>query len=154
MHKSKEEVKDIIKKCTIIIWIFEVLIITFKLITGDVRDLNNYVPLYYCSMLLYAGLLSSFGKGKLERTGNVFLAVGGIVGGFIFIIFPTTSLPVYPMLHLVSIHSFIFHGIMLYLGLLVNTTNYIELNKRYNILYGFCRNNLWLGIYSKQYIWK
>ena len=38
------------------------------------------------------------------------------------------------MLHLVSIHSFIFHGIMLYLGLLINLTNYIE-RERKDIIY-------------------
>ena len=107
--KSKNEIKNIIKKCTITMWIFEAIIIAFKLSTGDIRNVNNYVPLYYCSLLLYAGLLSSFGKNKLERMGNVFLATGGIIGGVVFMILPTTSLPSYPMFHLVSIHSYIFH---------------------------------------------
>lgn len=127
--KSKNEIKNIIKKCTITMWIFEVIIIAFKLCTGDIRNVNNYVPLYYCSLLLYAGLLSSFGKNKLERMGNVFLATGGIVGGVVFMILPTTSLPSYPMFHLVSIHSYIFHGVMVYLGLLINLTQYIEIEK-------------------------
>ena len=98
-------------------------------------NLNQYVPLYYCSLLLYSGLLSSFCKGKLKRVGDIFLATGGIVGGIVFIIFPSTSLPLYPMLHLVSIHSFIFHGIMVYLGLLINLNNYIELEKKDIIYY-------------------
>lgn len=127
--KSKNEIKNIIKKCTITMWIFEAIIIAFKLCTGDIRNVNNYVPLYYCSLLLYAGLLSSFGKNKLERMGNVFLATGGIVGGVVFMILPTTSLPSYPMFHLVSIHSYIFHGVMVYLGLLINLTQYIEIEK-------------------------
>ena len=127
VNKSKEEIRQIIKNCTKLVWILEVIIITFKLATGDIRNVNNYVPLYYCSLLLYAGGLASFAKGKLQRTGEVFLATGGIVGGLIFIVMPTTSLPTYPMFHLVSIHSFIFHGMMLYLGLLINITNYIEL---------------------------
>ena len=127
--KSKNEIKNIIKKCTITMWIFEAIIIAFKLCTGDIRNVNNYIPLYYCSLLLYAGLLSSFGKNKLERMGNVFLATGGIVGGVVFMILPTTSLPSYPMFHLVSIHSYIFHGVMVYLGLLINLTQYIEIEK-------------------------
>jgi len=127
VNKSKEEIKNIIKRCTIIIWIFEIIIITFKLVTGDIRNINNYVPLYYCSLLLYAGGLASFAKGTLKRVGEVFLAVGGIAGGLIFIIMPTTSLPTYPMMHIVSLHSFFFHGIMLYLGILVNATKYITL---------------------------
>ena len=128
VHKTKEEVKQIIKRCTIVMWILEVIMITFKLCTGDVRNFNNYVPLYYCSLLLYAGLLSSFGKGKIERIGNVFLATGGIIGGLVFIVLPTTSLPTYPMLHMLSLHSFFFHGTMIYLGLLIDITHYIELN--------------------------
>ena len=135
IKKSKEEVKQIIKSSTIIMWILEIVMITFKLCTGDIRNLNNYVPLYYCSLLLYAGLLSSFAKNKLERVGNVFLATGGIVGGVVFMILPTTSLPSYPMFHLVSIHSYIFHGTMVYLGLLVNITHYIELNSNDIIYY-------------------
>ena len=127
INKSKEEVKRIIKTCTIIIWIFEIIIISFKLRTGDIRDINNYVPLYYCSLLLYAGALASFAKEKLKRVGEVFLATGGIIGGITFIIFPTTSLLTYPMLHMVSLHSFLFHGIMVYLGILINATHYIEL---------------------------
>ena len=66
INKTKEEVKQIIKKCTIVMWILEVIMIAFKLCTGEVRNLNNYVPLYYCSLLLYAGLLSSFAKDKLN----------------------------------------------------------------------------------------
>lgn len=123
---SKEEVKKIIKNCTIMLWFMEIFIIAFKLCTGDPRNVNNYVPLYYCSILLYAGTLSSFAKGKLKRMGDVFLATGGIIGGIVFILLPTTSLPAYPVFHIVSLHSFLYHGIMVYLGLLVNATNYIK----------------------------
>ena len=127
INKSKEDVKKIIKRCTIVMWLFEIIVISFKLCTGDIKNVNNYVPLYYCSLLLYAGALASFAKGTLKRVGEVFLATGGIIGGIVFIIFPTTSLPSYPILHFVSLHSFLFHGIMVYLGILINATQYIEL---------------------------
>ena len=132
--KSKNEIKNIIKKCTITMWIFEAIIIAFKLSTGDIRNVNNYVPLYYCSLLLYAGLMASFGKGKIERIGDVFLATGGIIGGIVFIIMPTTSLPAYPMLHFLSLHSFFYHGVMVYIGLLINCSNYINLELK-DIIY-------------------
>lgn len=127
INKTKEEVKQIIKRCTIFMWVFEIIIIIFKIGTGGIKNVNNYVPLYYCSLLLYAGLLSSFGKGKLKRMGDVFLSTGGIIGGIVFIIFPTTSLPAYPMLHIVSLHSFLFHGTMVYLGILMDVVEYIEI---------------------------
>ena len=127
--KDKEQVHKIIRNLTITMWILETVKIIFNIIRNSIQAVNNYIPLYYCSILLYAGLLSSFGKDKLKRTGDVFLATGSIVGGIIFMLLPTTSLPSYPMFHFISIHSFIFHGTMVYLGILVNATNYIKLEK-------------------------
>ena len=135
-YTVKKDVKKIIRNCTIFVWIFEIIIITFKISTGGIGHINNWVPLYYCSMLLYAGIFSTIGKGNVRRIGDVFLATGGIAGGMIFILFPFTSLPSYPMLHLVSIHSFVYHGIMLYLGILINVTNYIKIQKE-DIIYYF-----------------
>jgi len=127
INKSNEEIFHIIRKCTVMIWIFEIIKISFKVVTGGIKNINNYVPLYYCSLLLYAGGLASFAKGRLKRIGEVFLATGGIAGGLIFIIMPTTSLPTYPMMHFVTLYSFLYHGVMLYLGLLINVTKYITI---------------------------
>lgn len=134
-NKDKCKVKRIIRICTITMWILEIIKIIFKLQQCELTDVNKYVPLYYCSILLYAGILSSFGIGKVKRIGDVFLATGGIIGGIVFIIFPTTSLPEYPMFHFISLHSFLFHGTMIYLGILINMTNYIELKKKDIIYY-------------------
>jgi hypothetical protein len=78
--------------------------------------------------------MSSFGKGIIKKAGDVFLATGGIFGGLTFLLFPTTSLPEYPMFHFISFHSFIFHGTMIYLGIIINKFRYIELKFR-DILY-------------------
>ena len=128
-NKSKEKVHSIIKKITIIMCILEVVKISFNLQQNSFRDVNTYMPLYYCSILLYAVLLSSFGKGALKRAGDVCLATGSVIGGIVFIIYPSTSLPMYPAFHFLSIHSFLFHGTMIYLGILINKTQYIELEQ-------------------------
>lgn len=126
-NKSKEEVKNIIRNLTIVMWVLEFIKIGFKLLIGKIHDINEYFPLYYCSLLLYTGIMSSFGKDKIKRTGDVFLSTGGMIGGIVFILFPTTSLPTYPMLHFLSLHSFFYHGVMVYLGLLMNKIHYIDL---------------------------
>lgn len=128
-NKNREEVHKIIKLITIIMCICEILKIIYNIMQNSIYAVNTYMPLYYCSMLLYAGLLSSFGKGKFKRVGDVSLASGAIIGGAVFIIYPSTSLPMYPAFHILSIHSFIFHGAMIYLGMLINKTRYIELEK-------------------------
>ena len=60
---SKEKVKEIIKKSTIVLWILEIIKIIFNFAIGNWKNPNNYIPLYYCSIILYAGLLSGWGKG-------------------------------------------------------------------------------------------
>lgn len=126
---NKEGVYKIIKYVTIIVCILEIIKIILSIKINSFKAVNTYVPLYYCSILLYAGLLSSFANGKLKRVGDVSLATGAIVGGIVFIIYPSTSLPMYPAFHFLSIHSFLFHGLMVYLGILINITKYVELKK-------------------------
>jgi len=134
VSKTKEEVYKIIKGLTVILILAEIFKICFKLQDYKLINVKEWVPLYYCSLILYAGFLSSFTKGKLKRVGDVFLATGSIVGGIVFIIFPTTSLPTYPVFHFISLHSFFLHGTMVYLTILISKTHYIELEKK-DILY-------------------
>lgn len=124
---NREKVLKIIKGSTIFLWFLEIIKIVFNLLVGNGSNINTYIPLYYCSLMLYAGIFSGFCKGKLRKIGDVFLATGGIVAGMGFLISPITSLSTYPVFHFISIQSFILHGTMLYLGILVNITNYIEL---------------------------
>lgn len=128
--KGKEKVYNIIKGITITAWILEVLKIIYNIKQNSFSAVNTYLPLYYCSILLYAGVFSSFGKGNLKKIGDVSLATGSIIGGIVFLIYPSTSLPIYPAFHFLSIHSFLFHGAMIYLGILINKTNYVELKKQ------------------------
>lgn len=128
LNKSKKEVFKIIQNVTIIAWVLEIIKIIFNVSHNSLRAVNTYVPLYYCSVLLYAGLLSSFAKGKLKRAGDVTLATATIIGGVAFLIYPSTSLPTYPVFHFISLHSFFYHGMMVYIGILVNATKYVELH--------------------------
>lgn len=123
---SKDTVAKIIKIATIVLWILEIIKIVFNFAVGNAKNPNNYIPLYYCSLILYAGLLSGFAKGKLKKVGDVFIATGSIIGGLFFLCCPNTSLTMYPMFHYISIQSFVFHGTMLYLGILVNITKYVD----------------------------
>lgn len=129
MNKKGKEVRDITMYSTIFLWILEIVKIIFNICSGNANNPNTYIPLYFCSLILYAGLFSSFAKGILKRIGDIFLATGGIVAGVSFLLVPITSLTNYPMWHFISIQSFILHGIMVYIGVLVNITHYIEYNK-------------------------
>lgn len=125
MEKSK--IKKLIAIITIFLWILEIIKIGFNLSIGNASNPNTYIPLYFCSLILYAGLFSGFGKGKIKKIGDVFLSTGGIVAGVIFLVYPLTSLTTYPVFHFISIQSFVLHGLMVYIGLLILITNYVTL---------------------------
>lgn len=146
--EKKEQVKKIIQKSTLIIWILEIAKIIFLISIGEGKNINKIVPLYYCSLLLYSGLFSSVGKGIIKKAGDVFLATGGIVGGLTFLVFPTTSLPEYPMLHFISLHSFFFHGTMVYLCIIINKFKYIELKFSDIVYYASLIFIICLGAYA------
>lgn len=134
---NKEQITKIIRELTVLIWVLEIIKIIFNLLAGNAHNVNTYIPLYYCSLLLYAGLFSGFAKGKLNKMGDIFLAVGSLVAGICFLILPTTSLVSYPLWHFISIHSFFYHGVMIYLGIIVNKYNYVKVECK-DIKYYMC----------------
>ena len=134
-NKRKEEVTKIIQDLVIFLWVLELIKIIFNICVGNATNPNTFIPLYYCSIILFAGMFSGFNEGILRHAGDVFIATGAIVGGLCFLVCPNTSLTAYPAFHYISVQSFIFHGAMVYLGILVNITNYIELEWKDGIYY-------------------
>ena len=129
-HADPRRVRRIVREVTALLWALEISKIFFVLFATGLKHPNDFVPLYYCSLLLYAGLLSSVGRGFLRRVGDVFLSSGGIVGGVCFLLCPNTSLPRYPAVHFISLHSFLLHGLMVYLGLLLLLSGTVRLRRQ------------------------
>ena len=123
---NKNDITKLIKILTLILWILEIIKIIFNFIIGNIDNVNTYVPLYYCSILLYAGVLSGFFKGILKKIGDVFLSTGGLFAGIAFLISPGTSLGIYPLFHFISFQSLFYHAIMIYLGIIIIKYNYID----------------------------
>ena len=126
--EKKEDISRIIKISTITVWILEIIKIIFNFIIGNISNVNTYVPLYFCSLLLYAGIFSSFFKGTIKRVGDVFLATGGLIAGIAYLISPGTSLGIYPIFHFISFQSLFYHAVMIYLGIIIIKYDYIKIN--------------------------
>lgn len=118
---KKMSQENIVKMTRIFAYAFtglEVIKIIFKLAWGQLKDLDQWLPLSFCSLFIYALWMAGFSRGILGKTGCAFIMGGCVVGGFAYIIFPTTSLQWFPPYHFISIHSMLFHSSMLFLGLL------------------------------------
>lgn len=104
--------------------------------------LNQWLPLWFCSLFLYCAWCAGFGKGKIRRAGRLFLVGGGIIAGASFLIMPSTSVANYPMWHYLSCYSMLFHSLMHYLGLMYLVTGVQKLTVRDFSLYA-----LFVGVF-------
>lgn len=114
---SVKNLEKLTKITAVIFVCLELIKIICTLVKKD-YVLDHYLPLYFCSMFIYALILSGFCKGIFQKMGIAFIASGGIIAGFSFLIFPTTSFMSYPLLHYFSLHSYIYHSMMIILGVL------------------------------------
>lgn len=133
---KKGSVRKNVRRLTLLLWVLEAAKILLCIKNGN-TSINETVPLYFCSITLYAGLLSGFCNGRLRRIGDVFLASGGVVGGVVFLVLPLSSFSVYPPLHFITLQSVFLHGCMVYMGLALVISG-VRLTKGDIIYYAPC----------------
>lgn len=125
---KKEKLEVLIKVCSIIVVALEIIKIVFNFKHGYTW-LDAWLPISYCSIFIYALLLCSYGKGIGKRMGESYIGGTAFVAGFVYLVFPSTSLMQYPMWHFLSIHSMLFHMLMMYLGFQYLKKMNIKLNR-------------------------
>ena len=81
--------------------------------------MDSWVPLYYCSLFLYAIWMCCSKAEWLSRMGYAYITMGGIMAAALFSVYPSTSLAILPAWHPGSIHSLLYHTVMAFTGLLV-----------------------------------
>ena len=123
---SNEKIEKMAKVLLFIVTILEILKIVWNLVYRTDKSPNNWVPLYFCSLFIYALAMISFGKGRIKEVGVLWIIYGQIIGALAFIIYPSSSIGIHPLIHVLTIHSWIYHVISLYFGLLLIITNYYK----------------------------
>ncbi|MCR5332646.1 MAG: YwaF family protein [Bacilli bacterium] len=113
-----------------------------KTIWESVHDIKRFgefnlylLPFDTCSIIMWAGLAAGFGKGRLKTLGECWLISGGIVGGFSAMLF-LSALKYYPFFTFGAFYSMIWHIVMVFTGLWLVVTVYVEPNFK-SLMYGF-----------------
>jgi hypothetical integral membrane protein (TIGR02206 family) len=139
LHYSKKLSPNIVRKIigySGIVFIFlELMKIIFVLVNYGPTNYNSYIPLYFCSIFEFVAVLSGFCKGKLQKIGDSFVFFGGIIGGLVFLIYPSTTLNAYPWFHFLCFHSVLLHSTMVFSSLLIVMTKTYIPNKKDVIYY-------------------
>jgi hypothetical protein len=97
--------------------VMEIIKISLRVYKGQGPD--SWVPLYYCSLFLFAVWAAMCKNTLLQRTGYSYMTMGGTLAAIAFTFYPSTSLAMFPLWHPATWHSFFFHLVMCYTGLLV-----------------------------------
>ena len=126
VHKKEK----IIKPLFIILWatvtVLEVVKITWESTTGnEVRlEVAGILPLYPCSIFMYAMPFAIWGKGKWKQMGCGYVCTLGLLGGSVNFFYPMTVLYRYSILSFSAMHSMIFHAVMLFTCLTMLLSGY------------------------------
>ncbi len=134
----KEKVLSIIRVTSIFLLIFYIGKTTWETIY-DIKYSGSFntglLPLDSCSIIMLAGILSSFTKGKIKTYSDAWLATGSIVGGISTMLY-LNAFKYYPFLSFGAFYSMIWHFLMTFLGLLLIVTKYVPINYQ-TVIKGF-----------------
>ena len=113
---SEKHIKKVHLTIAVVLTVCEVLKITLRIIKGQPAD--TWIPLYYCSLFIFAVWISMTKVKVLSRMGYAYMCLGGVGASLFFTFYPSTSLAIYPLWHPSVWHSFLYHWAMFYLGVL------------------------------------
>lgn len=130
---DKERVRGLHLIVAILITAMEVCKISLRIYKGQSYD--SWVPLYFCSLFIFALWLSLLKNEHLCRMGYAYMTMGGIVASVGFTLYPSTSFGMYPWWHPSVAYSFIFHFAMFVLGVLALTKGVYKPRKQDGLLY-------------------
>ena len=138
-RKAKKEQVDIYLK---VLGIFMVAIYIIKTTWESIYDIARsgqfnvgILPFDTCSIVMWAGLLAGFGKGKLKKIGECWLSTGGLVGGISAALF-LQAFNYYPFFTFGAFYSMLWHLIMVFTGFFLIVVGRVELNMK-TVIYGY-----------------
>lgn len=119
-----------IKRIFLVLWIFLVVLEIVKIIwescagRGIKFEWGGVIPLYPCSIFMYAMPLVIWGKGLWRRAGCGYVCTLGFLGGAINFIYPATVLTNYSALSFAGFQIFIYHGALIFCMMVMLISGY------------------------------
>jgi len=108
----------------LVIW--EVAKILWESYTGVTVNVEwtGILPLYPCSIFLYAMPFAAFGRGLVRRAACGYVCSLGLLGGAINFVYPANILGRYSCLSFAGFHTFFYHGAIVFTALVMLRSGY------------------------------
>ena len=118
-----------------VIWgtavVLEIVKILWETYMGRTVDFEatGVLPLYPCSIFMYAMPLAVFGKGILRYMGCGYVCSLGLLGGAINFLYPANILSNYSCISFAGFHTFFFHGAIVFCAIVMLKSGYHSYKK-------------------------
>ncbi len=102
-----------------VLWLGTVILEPTKIIWETFAGQDVYfeaagvLPLYPCSIFMYAMPFAIWGKGNVRRAACGYVCTLGLLGGAINFIYPANVLSNYSCLSFAGMHTYLYHGAMI-----------------------------------------
>ena len=118
-----------------IVWafmtVFEIVKIFWETYSGASVNFEwgGMLPLYPCSIFMYAMPLAIWGKGIVRYMGCGYVCTFGILGGSINFFYPANILSNYSCISFAGFHTFFYHGALLFCAIVMLKSGYHSYKK-------------------------
>ena len=135
VHHFSGKSEKTLRRVFAVIWVaavvFEVTKIVWETCSGKTVSFEwtGVLPLYPCSIFMYAMPLAIFGKDKVRYMGCGYVCSLGLLGGMINFIYPANVLSNYSCLSFAGFHTFFYHGAMVFTALVMLRSGYHSYSK-------------------------
>ena len=126
VYKKEKFIKPLFIVLWAVVTVLEVVKITWESTTGNVvkLEVTGILPLYPCSIFMYAMPFAIWGKGKIKQAACGYVCTLGLLGGAVNFFYPMTVLYRYSIISFSAMHSMIYHAIMLFTCLTMLLSKY------------------------------
>jgi len=113
LHQEKRQ--QYFQGIAIFLLILEAIRMIWNVVAADGWYAKDVWPLYTCGIFVIIFPLYAFNT-PLKKWTEGFIALGAMLAGIVFLIFPSTGLAIFPLWHLNTIISSIMHVMMAVIG--------------------------------------
>ncbi len=124
---SVRRVDVILKVLSIVVVVTEIAKISWEtyhdIKAGGSFNFAGLLPVYVCSLFIYAMLMAAWTRGRVREAALSFLTTLGIFAGLTNFIY-LNMLRLYPFFTYATFNSFIYHFLMVFVGIFLVSTGY------------------------------
>lgn len=117
LKRTLAQREQIFRIYAIFLIIHEIIRVSWNIIVSQQIILNDVLPFYTCGIFLLAMPLSAFNT-PLKKYADSFIKISTVLSGAAFLLFPSTALVDYPIIHYNTLQAFIMHTTMMMTGIL------------------------------------